>query len=117
MSFQIISPVFAADWSSINADCVGTGDASNVATIRGIECVLTNIVKPLPALIALAAVIMIIMAGIRIVNAGSDAKALASAWSTFTYAIVGLILLSVVWLALVIVKNFTGADVTNLKFQ
>lgn len=116
MLFQLVSPVFAAE-SAWSAECVGVGDASDVATIQGIICVIKNILKPIPALIALAAVIMIIMAGIRIINSGSDPKALAAAWSSFTYAVIGLILLAVVWLILVIIKNFTGADVTNLQFQ
>jgi len=111
MLFQLVSPAYAATpWGT---DCVSDG----VATIQGITCVLQNVLQPLPALIALAAVVMIIMAGIRIINAGSDPKALAAAWSTFTYALIGLILLAVVWLVLIIIKNFTGADITNFKFQ
>lgn len=111
MSFQLVSIAYAATpWGT---DCVSDG----VATIQGLTCLLQNIISPLPALIALVAVGMIIMAGIRIINAGSEPKALASAWSTFTYALIGLILLAVVWLALVLIKNFTGADVTNLQFQ
>lgn len=109
MNFTFVTPAYAAAWTG---ECVSDG----VATIQGIECVLANLIDPIPALIALVAVGMIIMAGIRIVNAGSDPKALAAAWNSFTYAIVGLILLSVVWLVLVLIKNFTGADVTNLKF-
>ena len=116
MSFTFVSPTYAAfipgaAWN--NVGCASEG----VATIGGLECIIINITKPLPALIALAAVVMIIMAGIRIINAGSDAKALAAAWLSFTYAIIGLILLAVVWLALVLIKNFTGADVTNINFQ
>lgn len=111
MSFQLVSIAHAATpWGT---DCVSNG----VATIQGITCLIENIIDPLPALIALAAVIMIIMAGIRIINAGSDPKALAAAWASFTYAIIGLILLAVVWLILILIKNFTGADVTNISFQ
>ena len=111
MLFQLVTPVYAATpWGT---DCVSNG----VATIQGITCVIENILQPIPALIALVAIGMIIMAGIRIINAGSDPKALASAWSTFTYALIGLILLAVIWLALILIKNFTGADVTNLQFQ
>jgi len=56
---------------------------------------------------------MIIMAGIRLLNAGSDPKAVASAWNTFTWAIIGLILLAVVWIILVLIGKFTGANVTT----
>ena len=111
MSFNLVPQVYTATpWGT---DCMFDG----VATIQGITCVLQNVLQPLPALIALAAVVMIIMAGIRIINAGSDPKALAAAWASFTYALIGLILLAVVWLVLIIIKNFTGADITNFKFQ
>lgn len=113
MNFNFISSVYAAETVP---QCWGRTSPEGVATIQGIECVIQSLLNPLPALIALAAVIMIIMAGIRIINAGSEPKALAAAWASFTYAIIGLILLAVVWLALVLIKNFTGADVTNLKF-
>jgi len=111
MIFTLVSPVYAA--TSWSGECVSDG----VATIQGITCLLQNLLSPIPALIALVAIGMIIMAGIRIINAGSDPKALASAWATFTYALIGLILLAIVWLVLILIKNFTGADVTNFQFQ
>ena len=112
MYFQFIpqalaAPVKGAAWDA--AGCAKDG----VATITGIECILQNLLKPLPGLIALAAVFMIIIAGFRIVTAGSEPKALASAWATFTYALIGLILLSAVWLVLVMIEQFTGAKVTQ----
>lgn len=111
MNFLLASPVYAA--SAASSCWTGDKVSEGVATITGIECLLQNILTPLPGLIALAAVFMIIFAGIRIVTSGSDPKALASAWSTFTYAIIGLILLSAVWLALVLIERFTGAKVTQ----
>ncbi|HSV94567.1 MAG TPA: hypothetical protein VLH94_01115 [Spirochaetia bacterium] len=107
MIFQFIPQVYAAEaWSD---PCVDDG----VATIRGIECVFERLVSPVPALLALVAVGMIIMAGVRLLNAGSDPKAVASAWSTFTWAVIGLILLAVVWIILILIGKFTGANVTT----
>ncbi len=112
MFYSLIPTVHAAAVESSQWD--GRGCASDgVVTIKGLECLLENILSPLPGIIALVAVGMIIMAGFKIINAGSDTKAYAAGWSTFSYAIVGLILLSVVWLALVIIKNYTGTDVTQ----
>jgi uncharacterized protein YhhL (DUF1145 family) len=96
-------------WTS---DCV----TNEVATIRGLECVVANLLKPLPALIALAALIMLIMAGIRLTLSGSDPKANAAAWQTFTWAIVGIVLLAGAWLILVAIEKFTGAKVTEFGF-
>lgn len=108
MNVFLASPVYAA--SSWSSDCQVDG----VATIRGIECLIGRLLTPLPAIIALAAVIMIIMAGIKIMNAGPDAKAYAAGWSTFSYAVIGLILLSVIWFALILISKYTGStDIIN----
>lgn len=86
---------------------------TDVATIRGIICVVRNIITPLPAIILLAALAMVIFAGVRIINAGPDPKALQSAWSTLTWAIIGIVLLSAAWLIFVAIERFTGAPVTQ----
>lgn len=109
MNFQLIPQAYAAAWTG---DCVSQ---EGVATIKGIECLFENLISPIPTLLALVAVGMIIMAGIKLITAGGDPKAVASAWSTFTWAVVGLILLAVAWLILIVIKNFTGADVTQFS--
>lgn len=110
MTFQLISSVYGATpWADLNPLCVSNG----VATIKGIECLFQNILSPIPVLLALVAIIMIITAGVRLILAGSDPKAVASAWSTFTWAVIGLILLSAAYLILVLISKFTGADVTT----
>lgn len=84
-----------------------------VATLLGITCVVKNILKPLPAIIALGALAMVILAGIRVISSGPDPKAYASAMATLQYAVIGLILLSGAWLILVIIERLTGAPVTQ----
>ena len=51
---------------------------------------------------------MVIMAGIRLVSAGADSKAYASAMQTFQWAVIGLILLSGAWLILILIDRLTG---------
>lgn len=109
MTFHLIPQVYAASWDSINPECVSDG----VATIKGIECLIQNILTPLPTILALVAVGMIIMAGIKIMTAGADSKAYAAGWSTFTYALIGLVLLSAVWLVLILIESYTGAPITE----
>lgn len=84
-----------------------------VATLIGITCIIRNLLKPLPPIIALAALGMVIWSGIRIINSGADPKAYASAMATLQYAIVGIVLLSGAWLILVLIERFTGAPVTQ----
>ncbi len=107
ISLFIVRPVYAA------ADFSGPCQEQGVATIVGITCVIKNILNPLPAIIALAALAMVIWAGIQIINSGADPKAYASAMATMQYAIIGIILLSSAWLILVLIERFTGAPVTQ----
>ena len=108
--FNIVKPVCAQDWTGA---CVGTDRASDVATIRGIECVIANLLKYIPNALALVAVGMIILAGVRLISAGADPKAYAAAWQQLTWAVIGLILLAGVWLILVFIERLTGAPVTQ----
>lgn len=113
MAFQIISQVYAAStaqttWTT-NAGCMDEG----VATIKGLECIFQNIITPIPTILALIAVGMIIFAGIRLLMAGADPKAYAAAWKTFTWAVIGLILLSAAWLIIILIERFTGANLST----
>jgi len=96
-------------WNLIDPKCVSDG----AATIRGITCLIQNLISPLPGIIILAALAMVLWAGIRMISAGADSKSYSNASNTFYYALVGLILLSGAWLILIVIKNLTGADVTN----
>lgn len=107
---NLIPTAHAATWTS---ECIG-GPNNDVATLQGIFCVLRNIFQPIPALIVLTALFMIIIAGIRIMTAGNDPKALASAWQTFTWAIIGIILLAGAWFIIIAIQKFTGANVTEI---
>lgn len=118
MSFQLIPQVYAAtikgsDWAAKGCADSSYVPGSSVATIKGIECLFANIISPVPALLALVAVGMIIFAGIRLLTAGADPKAYKSAWDTFTWAVIGLILLAAAWLIIVLIGKFTGADLST----
>jgi len=97
-------------------ECTGVDKNNNkidVITIRGITCVIKNVIKPLPAIIALAAFGMLLIGGVKIMTAGGDPKIYASGMQTIIWAMIGVILLSVVWLILVTIEKFTGATVTR----
>lgn len=107
----LLSPAYSfAAIPQWTGDCVADTD---VATIRGIVCLLMNLIKPFPAIIAIAALFMLIKAGADIIRAGDDPKAVASGMQTLTYAIIGIILLPVAYLILLTIEKFTGAKVTN----
>ncbi|HOX96393.1 MAG TPA: pilin [Candidatus Woesebacteria bacterium] len=116
MFLNLIPQVLAAE-SAWTDECVYTyndlGVEANVATLKGVECLFRNLIKPAPALLAVVAVGMVIFAGIRLLMAGSDPKAYAAAWKTFTWAIIGLILLSAAWLIIILIERFTGANLST----
>ena len=56
-------------------------------------------------------IIFIIIAGIKIVTASGDEKKLASAQSTLTYAIIGLVVTILAFVIVRLVQYFIGARV------
>lgn len=57
--------------------------------------------------------IMLVYAGIKFLTSGGDPKAISSASSTITWALLGILFLAIGWLFLLLIKNFTGVDVTK----
>ncbi len=87
--------------------------AEGAVTIKGIVCLLKRVISFAPPLIALVAAFVIVFAGFKLITAGADPKAYASAWSTLTWAVIGIILMSVIWIVLVLIERLTGAPVTQ----
>lgn len=56
--------------------------------------------------------IMLVVGGIRYLTSGGDPKALSSASTTLTWALLGMFFLVIAWLILLLIKAFTGVDVT-----
>lgn len=90
--------------------------ADNPAEIGQIVLIIKNIIKLLVPAAAIAFLLMLIIGGVQFVMSGGDAKAAAGARSTLTYALIGVILVVVVWLILLLVQFVTGVDVTNVVF-
>ncbi|MFA5932637.1 MAG: hypothetical protein WCV81_00055 [Microgenomates group bacterium] len=57
--------------------------------------------------------IMIIYAGIKFLTSGGDPKAIGAASGTITWALLGILFMAIGWLFLLLIKNFTGIDVTK----
>src|SRR5579884_1294923 len=102
-SVLVSHPALAA--TAKDAVCEGAGlGAGNCATPQGtpdINHTITLVVNVLSWVVGIAAVIMVIVGGLRFVTSGGDATKAAGARSTILYAIIGLV---VVALAQVIVK-------------
>jgi hypothetical protein len=108
-------PSYSTGTTNWTDDCVHidpkTGEQT--ATIRGITCLIRNVIQPLPVLIVLLALGMILFASAKIILSGSDPKAYATGMQILLFAIIGIILLSAAWLILVLIERLTGAKVTQ----
>lgn len=59
---------------------------------QGLTKVISTVISILSVIVGLAAVIMIIVGGLKYVTSGGDSSSIASAKSTIIYALVGLII-------------------------
>lgn len=111
MNFHIVKVAYAAS-ATWTGECV-SGD---VATIQGIGCLVGNLLGFFPYLIVFVAVGIIITSGVKIMTApAGDAKTLSAAWSAITWSVIGIILMSIIWFAIILIEKFTGANLTEFK--
>lgn len=61
--------------------------------------------------------IMLIVGGIKYITSGGDSKAVQSAALTMTWAILGILFLALAWVVLLLIKAFTGVDVTSFSLM
>lgn len=117
--FLVSSDSAYAAWRS---ECLGgtTGvgiDATDVATLKGVECVFENAVSVILALAGIVVFIMFLIGGFKYLTSGGDPKALEGAKGTLTHAILGLIVLVFAFLILVIIQAVTGINVTQFRIS
>ena len=93
----------------------GKNVGDNVATIKCLEPLFQNVVNAIIALSGVALFIMLIVSGYNFLFSGGDQKKLEKARGTMTNAIIGLVVIACAYLILVIIKVFTGVDVTKFK--
>jgi len=93
----VVSPVYAIN---------------DPAQISDVVDILARIISLLAPGAAIAVFIMILVAGFQFLTSGGDPKGVAAARTTFTYAIIGAILVVVVWLVLTLIEAVTGVPVT-----
>lgn len=84
------------------------------AQVGDITIVISNIITLLAPFALIAFFAMLIWGGFQLIISGGDPKAAAGARNTFTFAILGIILVVVVWLLLLLIENITGVEVTNV---
>lgn len=103
------TPLFAADAKSQICQGIGSASGEGGGCTNGggpsVNLIIKTVVNILSFIAGIAAVIMIIVAGLKYVTSSGDTSNTASAKNTLLYAIVGLI---VVALAQIIVRFVIG---------
>jgi magnesium-transporting ATPase (P-type) len=109
-SLHIASAAPAADPKSAVCGGVGIGSgASDCTGTTNLDDTIKLIINILSVIVGIAAVIMIILGGLKFITSNGDANKIGSAKNTLLYAIIGLV---IVVLAQVIVR-FTVGKVTS----
>lgn len=106
----MVKPIYAQKpWEDINSNCVSNTD---VATLKGLECLFQNLLSVITTLAGFAFAIMLVVGGFKLIFAGGDKQKIQGAKNIFTYAVIGLALMIVAWFILVLIEEFTGIKVT-----
>jgi len=75
--------------------------------------VLATIIKSVTAIAVLLSFIMILIGGFQFLFSGGDQKAVEKARNTLTWALIGIVILILIWFVLLAVFNITGVPVMN----
>lgn len=94
---------------------IGAVNMDGVAKISDLEVVFGRVVGFALGLAGIALFVLLLVGGFKFITSGGDPKAVESAKSTLTHAIIGLIVILVSYLILVLIKELTGVDVTNFS--
>lgn len=101
-----------------NAPCPGLNCSEavgDVATLKGIEAVFSNILTIALSLAGIVLFIMFITGGFRYLTAGGDAKAVEAAKGTLTHAIAGLVVLILAWIIIQFIEVLTGVNLSTFR--
>lgn len=110
---------FAIDWN-ISNKCTGNYivdgvSFTDVATIKGLECLFQNIAQVIIYFAGLVFFIMFIKGGFKYMTSGGDPKKTASASHILAMSIMGIVGVILSFIILKFISTFTGINVTDFK--
>lgn len=91
-----------------DVDVGGGVTVTDVATIKGFECLLRNVLGAATTFIGLASFVMIIVGAFLYLTSGGNTKGTEAAKQTITYAIIGIVVSLMAYFILNFVAIFTG---------
>ena len=115
-SFYVLATPAHAQQAWTQGTCTGGyGGITDVATIQGLECLVSNLLATIITIIGIAAFIMFLIGSFRWLTSGGT-KGVESAKGAITYAVIGIIVALASFIILQFITSFTGVD-TILKFN
>lgn len=90
---------------------------NNVATLRCIPIVFSNVIRAALVFVGVVALFFIIYAGFSFVTSGGDPKKVQGARSTMTFAIIGLVIVLLSFAILLFIGYATGASSCITSFS
>lgn len=98
----------------MNSDaCANIAGAEGVASIQCIVPLLTNVIRAVVSLGAVALFVMLLVGGFNFLFSAGDQKKLEAARGTVTQAIIGIVVMSLAYLIILTIETFTGVKVTD----
>ena len=83
------------------------------AGIQQLQDLIQRLIDLIVPMAFIAVLIMLLWGGIKLLISGGDTKAVQAARDIFVWTFVGILFLSIAWLVLLLIKAFTGVDVTH----
>lgn len=87
------------------------------AGLNEIEKLVSRVISLSVPLAFVALIVVLVIAGIKFLTSGGEAKALQAASLTVTWALLGILFLAIAWLILQLIENFTGIQVTAFDIK
>jgi hypothetical protein len=84
--------------------------ASDVPTIRGVECLVAQVLAYAVTLIGLVAFVMFLVGGFQYLTAGTNSKGVEAGKNAITFAIIGIVLALSSIIILNLIATITGVE-------
>jgi TRAP-type C4-dicarboxylate transport system permease small subunit len=87
------------------------------AQLSELEDVIENFLSAIMGFVAIVLFIFIVWGGFKYITSGGNPDAAAEGRKTITYAVIGVIVIAASYLILVLIKEITGANVTEFQIM
>jgi hypothetical protein len=98
--------------TSVSAQC--TGDSCPAAGIVQVQQLMTRMINISVTIAFMSLTVWLVWGALKFfITSGGDPKNLAHAWSSVTWAFMGLFFMVLAWLSLKLIAAVTGANITQ----